>query len=78
MPTVNSLVFDHTSVLKLIEWRWVLEPLTPDGASMDANNLAYAMSFANPGNSRTVFAQTAHTADRDALFSGPFRRPLQL
>jgi len=54
--------------LKLIEWRWGLEPLTPDGASMDANNLAYAMNFANPGNSRTVFAQTAHTADRDALF----------
>src|SRR5205807_2700438 len=26
-PQVNHLVFDHTSVLKLIEWRWRLMPL---------------------------------------------------
>src|SRR5258708_26115240 len=28
-PRVSALVFDHTSVLKLIEWRWWLAPLTP-------------------------------------------------
>lgn len=44
-PTVNSMVFDHTSVLKLIEWRWGLEPLTPRDASSDVNNLAYALDF---------------------------------
>lgn len=47
-PAVNSLVFDHTSVLKLIEWRWGLPPLTPRDASSDVNNLAYALDFNNP------------------------------
>lgn len=47
-PTVNSMVFDHTSVLKLIEWRWGLPPLTPRDASADVNNLAYALDFNNP------------------------------
>ena len=47
-PTVNALVFDHTSVLKLIEWRWGLPPLTPRDASDDVNNLAYALDFNNP------------------------------
>lgn len=47
-PTVNSMVFDHTSVLKLIEWRWGLEPLTPRDASSDINNLAYALNFSHP------------------------------
>jgi phospholipase C len=47
-PTVTSLVFDHTSVLKLIEWRWGLKPLTPRDASSDISNLADALNFANP------------------------------
>ena len=47
-PTVTSLVFDHTSVLKLIEWRWGLAPLTPRDASSDISNLANALNFANP------------------------------
>lgn len=47
-PTVNSLVYDHTSVLKLIEWRWGLQPLTPRDASSDVNNLAYALDFDHP------------------------------
>jgi len=47
-PTVSSLVFDHTSVLKLIEWRWGLAPLTPRDASSDISNLANALNFANP------------------------------
>jgi phospholipase C len=47
-PLINSLVFDHTSVLKLIEWRWGLPPLTPRDASSDVNNLAYALNFDSP------------------------------
>jgi phospholipase C len=47
-PRISSLVFDHTSVLKLIEWRWGLAPLTPRDASGDINNLAYALSFNQP------------------------------
>lgn len=47
-PSVNSMVFDHTSVLKLIEWRWGLAPLTPRDASGDIGNLANALNFGNP------------------------------
>lgn len=47
-PLVNSLVFDHTSVLKLIEWRWGLQPLTPRDASSDISNLANALNFDHP------------------------------
>jgi phospholipase C len=47
-PFVNHLVFDHSSILKLIEWRWGLAPLTPRDASSDVNNLAYALNFAQP------------------------------
>lgn len=47
-PLVNTMVFDHTSVLKLIEWRWGLAPLTPRDASSDINNLAYALNFTSP------------------------------
>jgi phospholipase C len=46
-PVVNSLVFDHTSVLKLIEWRWKLKPLTLRDASDDIENLALALQFDN-------------------------------
>ena len=47
-PTVSSLVFDHTSVLKLIEWRWGLGTLTPRDASSDISNLANALNFSQP------------------------------
>jgi phospholipase C len=44
-PTINSLLYDHTSVLKLIEWRWNLDPLTARDASNEIANLAYALNF---------------------------------
>ncbi|MGB7848067.1 MAG: alkaline phosphatase family protein [Candidatus Acidiferrum sp.] len=47
-PRVSALTFDHTSVLKLIEWRWGLAPLTPRDASSDVQNLAYALNFNQP------------------------------
>jgi len=47
-PRIDSLVYDHTSLLKLIEWRWQLEPLTARDASTDIGNLAYALDFKNP------------------------------
>jgi phospholipase C len=52
-PRVSALVFDHTSVLKLIEWRWGLPPLTARDASTDSDvaNLAYALNFDNPNAS---------------------------
>ncbi len=43
---ISHTLYDHTSVLKLITWRWNLEPLTIRDAS--ANNLALELDFANP------------------------------
>ena len=40
---VCHIVFDHTSVLRMIEWRWDLEPLTVRDAT--ANNLAAALKL---------------------------------
>ena len=40
---VSHVPFDHTSVLKLIEWRWGLAPLSERDAS--AHNLAEALDF---------------------------------
>ena len=44
-PRINSLIYDHTSILKLIEWRWGLAPLTARDASDEIANLAYALNF---------------------------------
>ena len=44
-PKVKSMIFDHTSILKLIEWRFGLQPLTARDASNDVQNLARALNF---------------------------------
>jgi len=38
-------VYDHTSILKLVEWRWGLEPLAARDA--EATNLASALDFSH-------------------------------
>jgi len=38
--------YDHTSVLKLIEWRWNLASLTPRDAA--ARNIAEVLDFSRP------------------------------
>lgn len=43
---VSHAIFDHTSVLKTIEWRWGLQPLTVRDAF--ANNLAAVLDFSRP------------------------------
>ena len=50
---VSHQTFDHTSVLKMIEWRWGLEPLTPRDRS--ASNLAAVLDFANPDTSSRAY-----------------------
>ncbi len=48
---VNHGFYDHTSVLKLIEWRWGLDPLSARDAShapCDPQNLALALNFDRP------------------------------
>jgi phospholipase C len=44
-PRINSALYDHTSVLKMIEWRYNLPPLTPRDASGQVGNLALALNF---------------------------------
>ena len=43
---VATTQFDHTSVLRMIEWRWSLDPLTVRDAT--ANNLAKVLDFERP------------------------------
>jgi phospholipase C len=47
---VDHTVFDHTSVLRFIEWRWKLDPLTERDAT--AANLADVLDFSR----RSLFA----------------------
>jgi phospholipase C len=62
---VSSLLFDHTSVLRLIEWRWQLAPLTVRDAG--AQNLAQALDFSAPD----------FTAKQFRIPSGPFGAPCE-
>ncbi len=43
---VSHNVYDHTSVLKMIEWRWGLAPLTARDRA--ARNMAEVLDFSNP------------------------------
>jgi phospholipase C len=47
-------LYDHTSVLKMIEWRWNLRPLTVRDAS--AHNLAEVLDFTQPNLEAPAFA----------------------
>jgi len=53
---VSSTQFDHTSILRMIEWRWNLAPLTVRDAT--ANNLATALDFGKPNRSAPLYAVT--------------------
>jgi phospholipase C len=45
-PRVDSHLFDHTSILKLIEWRWNLPNLTlRDADESNITNLVHALDF---------------------------------
>jgi phospholipase C len=44
-PQHQKIPFDHTSVLKLIEWRHDLKPLTARDASSDVGNLLDVLDF---------------------------------
>lgn len=47
---ISNVVFDHTSILKLIEWRYGLRPLTARDASSQIANPAAIMNFQTPDN----------------------------
>jgi len=50
---ISSVVFDHTSILKMIEWRWHVEPLTIRDAT--ANNLATALDFGTRNRKAPIY-----------------------
>ena len=52
---VSSLLLEHTSVLRMVEWRWNLEPLTVRDAT--ATNLAEALDFSAPNLSAKQFTR---------------------
>jgi phospholipase C len=54
---VATGMYDHTSVLKMIEWRWNLRPLTTRDAA--ANNLAEVLDFDAPNLSAPRFTMPA-------------------
>jgi phospholipase C len=60
---VSSEIYDHTSVLKMIEWRWGLPPLSV--RDLHANNIAEALDFAKPKRNAPSYAVPA----------GPFGGP---
>jgi len=60
---VSHVQFDHTSVLRMIEWRWGLNPLTVRDAT--AQNLASALDFNLPRDNVPLFSVPA----------GPFGAP---
>jgi phospholipase C len=45
---VNSALYDHTAALKLIEWRWGLQPLTARDGSAAIGNPALSFNFDSP------------------------------
>jgi len=49
LPRISSHLFDHTSILKLIEWRFGLPPLTArDAPDSNIVNLVHALDFQHP------------------------------
>jgi phospholipase C len=51
---VAHRVYDHTSVLKMIEWRYGLDPMTERDAT--ANNIAEVLNFDHPNLEAPVFS----------------------
>lgn len=68
-PEVNHTVFDHTSVLKLIEWRWGVPPLTARDASPLIGNFLTALNFSAPNASVPTVPLPR------PVIAAPFRRP---
>ena len=50
---ISHTSFDHTSILRMIEWRWNLQPLTV--RDQTANNLALALDFGRPDRSAPAY-----------------------
>jgi phospholipase C len=70
---ISTEQFDHTSILKLAEWRWGLPSLTAGDAG--ANNVANALDFTAPNLHAPLMPQIAdpgpHVCAAGMDFSAP-------
>jgi phospholipase C len=69
-PRIDSGISDHTSILKLIEWRWGLLPLTARDASSDVQSLAEVLDFDHPRVNVPVLPQPTVPQLTTCLASG--------
>ncbi len=76
-PLVNSGLFDHTSILKLIEWRYGLSPLSARDASNDVGNLAEALNFAQPNAQAATLPLPAAPPSSPCSLASPLAPSLQ-
>lgn len=61
---VDSTIYDHTAILKLIEWRWGLAPLTFRDASSQIGNPAVSFDFTSPDASRVQLPEPGTVTGR--------------
>lgn len=67
---VDSTVYDHTAVLKLIEWRWGLSPLTLRDASSKIGNPVANFNFSSPNASIPPLPQVGAVPGLPCLLKG--------
>jgi phospholipase C len=67
---VSHRVYDHTSILKMIEWRWGLAPLSVRDAA--ANNIALDLDFSDPNTDAPAFNVPAAPQGEPCQNSLPF------
>ena len=56
---VDHALYDHTAALKLVEWRWGLQPLTARDGSTAIGNPAMNFNFHSPDASLPALPQTS-------------------
>jgi phospholipase C len=69
-PTVNHTVFDHTSVLKMIESVFNVKPLAPRETSDDVGNLLTAIDLSNTAASAPALPHPIPVAPQTVCASG--------
>jgi phospholipase C len=71
---IDSTVYDHTAVLKLIEWRWGLPPLTLRDASSEIGNPVAKFNFSSPNASVPALPEPASVPAVPCFLQGPAAR----
>ena len=74
---IDSTVYDHTAVLKLIEWRWGLSPLTLRDASSDIGNPVARFNFSSPNPSIPALPKPGSVPALPCLLEGLAARTSQ-